>query len=177
MPSILDRIHPAPKQQVLRKILERWCMQVVAYSSTCQNTSGGRQTILQSSYLCWVFELRTLLDARKTLDMEIFLSKKSEIRPPLPSELWTLIAPKLLKIKGSFFLPIKIWEICGHLQLVSCLYLHWSLCDSILKKSFQKSPLQEVAKCLHFWNFGKSASFWLAIALKPLGQFQITRYQ
>ena len=113
----------------------------------------------------------------KTLDMEIFLSKKSEIRPPLPSELWTLIAPKLLKIKGSFFLPIKIWEICGHLQLVSCLYLHWSLCDSILKKSFQKSPLQEVAKCLHFWNFGKSASFWLAIALKPLGQFQITRYQ
>ena len=115
--------------------------------------------------------------ARKTLDMEIFLSKKSEIRPPLPSELWTLIAPKLLKIKGSFFLPIKIWEICGHLQLVSCLYLHWSLCDSILKKSFQKSPLQEVAKCLHFWNFGKSASFWLAIALKPLGQFQITRYQ
>ena len=114
---------------------------------------------------------------RKTLDMEIFLSKKSEIRPPLPSELWTLIAPKLLKIKGSFFLPIKIWEICGHLQLVSCLYLHWSLCDSILKKSFQKSPLQEVAKCLHFWNFGKSASFWLAIALKPLGQFQITRYQ
>ena len=115
--------------------------------------------------------------SRKTLDMEIFLSKKSEIRPPLPSELWTLIAPKLLKIKGSFFLPIKIWEICGHLQLVSCLYLHWSLCDSILKKSFQKSPLQEVAKCLHFWNFGKSASFWLAIALKPLGQFQITRYQ
>ena len=60
----------------------------------------------------------------------------------LPSKLWTLITPKLFYIKGSFFFPIKIWEICGHLQLVSCLYLYWSLCDSNLKKSFQKSPLQ-----------------------------------
>ena len=45
---------------------------------------------------------------RKTLAMEIFLSKKSGIRPPLPSELWTCVASRGFDIKRSLFLPIKI---------------------------------------------------------------------
>ena len=45
------------------------------------------------------------------------------------------------------------------------------------EKKFPKITTSEVAKCVYFWNLEKTASLWLAIALKPLGQFQITRYQ
>ena len=45
--------------------------------------------------------------SRKTLAMEIFLSKKSGIRPPHPSELWTCVASRGFDIKMSLFLPIK----------------------------------------------------------------------
>ena len=45
------------------------------------------------------------------------------------------------KIAHSFyelFQDMKIWDICGHLQLVSSIFIKLSLNESILKKSFQK---------------------------------------
>jgi len=36
------------------------------------------------------------------------------------------------------FQDMKIWDICGHLQLVSSIFIKLSSNESILKKSFQK---------------------------------------
>ena len=119
----------------------------------------------------------TYIQTRKTLNMEIFLIKKLEFRPPLPSKLWSSPALKWMEIKGSSFLWIKFRDICGLLQLVSCLYLHWSSSYSILKKRFQKSPLQRWQNFYIFWKFGKTSSFWLVVAPKPRGQFWTTRHQ
>ena len=38
----------------------------------------------------------------------------------------------------ELFQDMKIWDICGHLQLVSSIFIKLSSNESILKKSFQK---------------------------------------
>ena len=38
----------------------------------------------------------------------------------------------------ELFQDLKIWDICGHLQLVSSIFIKLSSNESILKKSFQK---------------------------------------
>ena len=50
------------------------------------------------------------------------------------------------------------------MQLVSCLYLYWSSCGSILKKSFQKSPLQRWQNVCIFEILKKLPHFdWLQL--------------
>ena len=65
------------------------------------------------------------------------------------NKIWNLAIPwrantlkqnnsKWLELSLSFFHIMKIWNIGGHLQLVSCLYVNWSPNESALKKVAKK---------------------------------------
>ena len=70
----------------------------------------------------------------KLEDMDVSLRMSTSLSGPTPQ---TWIAQKLLNVSKSFFLYIKFWDICGYLQLVSCIFIKQSSNENILKKSFQ----------------------------------------
>ena len=75
------------------------------------------------------------------------------------------------------FYFLKIWNICGHWKLVSCLCAILSLNESILKKSFQKSFSHLKDKIGILWKTSKTTSFWRRIVTKPLDLQLTTRHQ
>ena len=71
---------------------------------------------------------------------------------------------------------MKIWDICGHLQLVSSIFIKSSSNESILKKSFQKFVFWAVQKNVIFRKTSKTTQLWQCAVTKPLDLQQTKRY-
>ena len=69
----------------------------------------------------------------KLEDMDVSLGMSASLSGPT---LQTWITQKWLNISNSFFMYMKIWDICGYLQLVSCIFIKQSSNESILKNMF-----------------------------------------
>ena len=74
------------------------------------------------------------------------------------------------------FYFLKIWNMCGHCKLVSCLCANLSLNESILKKSFQTSISHLKDKIGTLWKTSKTTWFWQGIVTKPLDLKWTTRH-
>ena len=69
----------------------------------------------------------------KLEDMDVSLKMSASLKEPT---LQTWNNSKVAKYFYVLFQEMKIWDICGHLQLVSSIFITLSSNESILKKSF-----------------------------------------